>query len=550
MRGNLLGLFLIGLVLCSAIIVLPAGAVSQGITNIGYGSAEDYGPLWNVTTVDPNAGKSTSIGIDSESHPHIAYIDPDQGALLYAWSDGTTWYTDTVDDDVPGDQVTAIAIDRTNHPHIAYTDMERGLLKYVTSWDKATIGQMTPGCVALALDSSGDAYIVYGPTKGGNPDHGLFIVACHDGVWGSPYEIDPDAYCTWCSLAIDTERKGFHIAYTDAVYCKVKYAWADEGGWHTRTIDTCTGLSGAIALDSAGIPHIAYADDDGALRYAWHDGNGWSATTVDTKAMYVSLAIDSEDTPHIAYCDGSGTLEYAWSDAGEWQTMTVDRAAWPGLGYYCSITTDTAGHPSISYYDMKHDALKYAYGTFGEPAPTFSANFTALPVSGQAPLTVSFTDVSRGDPTFRTYDFGDGFTSTATNPVHTYRSPGTYTVTLTILRAGHGALQKNSAIKKDLITVGGTPGTGLAAGFTASPLSGNAPLKVFFTDTSTGSPDYQAYDFGDGFTSTAKNPIHTYLQPGTYTVGLTVMKVEHGTLVRNTTVVQGLVTVEKPVIPR
>ncbi len=160
---------------------------------------------------------------------------------------------------------------------------------------------------------------------------------------------------------------------------------------------------------------IAYADDDGALRYAWHDGNGWSATTVDTKAMYVSLAIDREDTPHIAYCDGSGTLEYAWSDAGEWQTMTVDRAAWPGLGYYCSITTDTAGHPSISYYDMKHDALKYAYGTFGEPAPTFSANFTALPVSGQAPLTVSFTDVSRGDPTFRTYDFGDGFTSTATN---------------------------------------------------------------------------------------------------------------------------------------
>ncbi|MBP1928956.1 hypothetical protein J2741_001503 [Methanolinea mesophila] len=543
MRGNVLGIFLIGLFLWCAMIVLPAGAVSQGITGIGYGSASDYGPSWKITTVDPNAGKSTSIAVDSAGHPHIAYIDPDRGTLLYAWNDGSGWQIDTVDDDVPGDQATAIAVEGTNRPHIAYTDMERGLLKYATSWDKTTLGQVTPGCVALALDASGDPYIVYGPTKGGNPDHGLFIVACHDGVWGTPDAIDPDAYCTWCSFAIDKERKGFHIAYTDGVTCKVKYAWADEGGWHTNVIDYNNGLSGAIALDSAGKPHIAYVDMYGALSYASHEGTGWSETTVDKKAMYVSLAIDGEDTPHIAYCDGAGTLMYAWAGDDEWETMTVDSAVWPGLGYYCSIATDTAGHPSISYYDMKHDSLKYAYGTISEPAPAFAANFTAQPVTGQAPLTVSFTDASTGDPTFRTYDFGDGSSSTAKNPVHTYRSPGTYTVTLTILKSGRDGLRKDIAIRQDLVAVGGGSGPGLAAGFTATPIRGNAPLKVSFTDTSTGNPDYRGYDFGDGTSSSARDPLHTYLQPGTYTVKLTVMKVERGNLVRNTTVLQDLVIV-------
>jgi len=58
----------------------------------------------------------------------------------------------------------------------------------------------------------------------------------------------------------------------------------------------------------------------------------------------------------------------------------------------------------------------------------FSADITA----GVAPLTVRFTDESTGDPKFWSWDFGDGNTSTAQNPVHTYRAPGTYTVNLTV----------------------------------------------------------------------------------------------------------------------
>jgi PKD repeat protein len=60
-----------------------------------------------------------------------------------------------------------------------------------------------------------------------------------------------------------------------------------------------------------------------------------------------------------------------------------------------------------------------------------TADFSASPTTGSTPLAVSFTDSSSGNPTDWSWDFGDGTTSTAQNPNHTYTSPGTYTVSLT-----------------------------------------------------------------------------------------------------------------------
>ena len=57
--------------------------------------------------------------------------------------------------------------------------------------------------------------------------------------------------------------------------------------------------------------------------------------------------------------------------------------------------------------------------------------------------------------------------------------------------------------------------------FSAIPVSGSAPLKVIFTDHSTGNPNSWKWDFGDGNTSSVQNPSHTYTSPGNYTVKLT-----------------------------
>jgi PKD repeat protein len=59
------------------------------------------------------------------------------------------------------------------------------------------------------------------------------------------------------------------------------------------------------------------------------------------------------------------------------------------------------------------------------------------------------------------------------------------------------------------------------ANFTGTPLSGTAPLTVQFTDYSTNGPTSWQWFFGDGGTSTEKNPSHTYTADGVYTVSLT-----------------------------
>ena len=60
------------------------------------------------------------------------------------------------------------------------------------------------------------------------------------------------------------------------------------------------------------------------------------------------------------------------------------------------------------------------------------ADFSADPVVGEARLKVSFTDLSKNNPTSWLWDFGDGDTSTKQNPEHRYGDPGYYTVSLTV----------------------------------------------------------------------------------------------------------------------
>ena len=73
----------------------------------------------------------------------------------------------------------------------------------------------------------------------------------------------------------------------------------------------------------------------------------------------------------------------------------------------------------------------------GAPAAAFDVTPTA---DGMAPFTASFTDTSTQQPTSWLWDFGDGATSTDQHPIHTYNTPGRYTVTLsTSNQSGPGA---------------------------------------------------------------------------------------------------------------
>lgn len=81
-------------------------------------------------------------------------------------------------------------------------------------------------------------------------------------------------------------------------------------------------------------------------------------------------------------------------------------------------------------------------GGSGGSAPV--ANFSANRTSGFAALSVSFQDLSIGDPSSWGWDFGDGRTSTTQNPTHTYLAAGTYTVTLRVNNANGSDTKVNS----------------------------------------------------------------------------------------------------------
>jgi PKD repeat protein len=161
------------------------------------------------------------------------------------------------------------------------------------------------------------------------------------------------------------------------------------------------------------------------------------------------------------------------------------------------------------------------------------AMFEAEPLSGIAPLTVQFTDLSIGPPTSYAWNFGDGATSAEANPCHTYTAGGVFTVKLTVKNSGGS----HTMTRENYISVGGSH---IVANFTGTPTSGTAPLTVQFTDLSTGGPTMWSWDFGDGGTSIVGSPSYTYQAPGTYTVTLTASSQTGET---STKVKEGYITV-------
>ena len=135
-------------------------------------------------------------------------------------------------------------------------------------------------------------------------------------------------------------------------------------------------------------------------------------------------------------------------------------------------------------------------------------------------LECAFTDGSSdGDGSIAgwAWDFGDGETSTEQNPAHGYAAEGTYAVSLTV--TDNEGLE-TSVSKQVVVSLSGS-NQDPVAGFTASCTN----LTCSFTDQSTdadGSVVLWSWSFGDGGSSTARNPSRTYSAAGTYGVTLTV----------------------------
>lgn len=205
--------------------------------------------------------------------------------------------------------------------------------------------------------------------------------------------------------------------------------------------------------------------------------------------------------------ESSGAATYNWYLNGEWIS---------------DLNNPTLELINITPNDVDYEVQLVAQSFLGctdSMTKTFTvlatpeAEFTATPEQQVFPnSTVTIDNNSIADYATYFWDFGNGMTTQGQNPAPiTYGTWGTFTITLTIDNG-----ECSDQIQQDVFIDVPLP----VADFEGAK-SGCQPVTVQFENTSEFGVQY-LWDFGDGGTSGAQNPVHTYFNPGIYTVSLTV----------------------------
>ena len=241
---------------------------------------------------------------------------------------------------------------------------------------------------------------------------------------------------------------------------------------------------------------------------AWHDwqGDGYAVTSTVGNIAFSNQPynIDQGASCGVGFVNSPGTLDgYTMTLGHEWQEMVSDQfpaggwtnktggtyngqensdeCAWIAAGSAggaanIAFTTGTFAEQASWSNDtancaISHAILTHGGGTGGTP----TANFSFV-TSG---LTATFTDSSTdagGTIGTHSWTFGDGGTSTATSPSHTYAAAGTYSVTETVT----DSVNSTTSSKTSSVTVSGTSSNVLSNGVGVT-IAGATGAQVNYT---------------------------------------------------------------------
>jgi len=238
-----------------------------------------------------------------------------------------------------------------------------------------------------------------------------------------------------------------------------------------------------------------------------------SVTLAGYEAASKTVAVSAGQTAsvHFALEKETGSISVTSVPAGA--SISLDGAA-TGVVTNGTLTNIPVGDHTISVTLTGHEiASQTVTVSAGQTAPV---HFTLEKETGS----ISVTSVPSG----ASISLDGVSTGHQTNATLTNIPVGAHTVSVTL--AGYESASQSVTVSAGQtapvhFTLTATAQPPVAA-FSASVTSGDAPLEVAFTDTSSNAPTSWSWTFGDGATSSEQHPTHTYTAAGIYTVSLTV----------------------------
>ena len=322
----------------------------------------------------------------------------------------------------------------------------------------------------------------------------------------------------------------------------------------------------AAAAGCPGLPVTFTNNSDPGLRSEWDFGDG-SATSADFEPEHVFAAPGDYEV-----CLTVADIDPAACSRTRCRTVTISTPPTAGFtaidstcaGEELALTSTATGDGLTCRYDLGNgnfadacdarpvfpDAGNFAVTqvvtdargctdtallpVFVRPLP--EPAFAATVMDACHPDSVRFTNATPVADGFR-WDFGDGNSSTLTNPVHAYANPGTYVVRLTATTGGLCPVTTERSV-----TINEMPTAAIRPSVTALCFG----ETLDFDDVSSGTISNRRWDFGDGTVSFEANPRdHRYPAPGTYQVTLSVF---NNDLCADSTTLP--ITVHDPVLAR
>lgn len=249
----------------------------------------------------------------------------------------------------------------------------------------------------------------------------------------------------------------------------------------------------------------------------------------DSILVVSNLIPDINSSATGSVCSGR-PLNYAIASTVNNASYTWSRPAVAGisntavLGQTSSIITETLINTTNAPVDVNYiivpkngacsgGIFTYTVTVYPTATAAFTVNNTFQCLNGNNFI---FTNSSTGAVTYN-WKFGDGVTSTAQNPSHSYTLPGTYQVTL-LATTSYGCVD---SISKSVVIYPQSTGVAFNINSPVQCLSGNSFAFTTTASVNGGAVNY-SWSFGDGGTSTVQNPVHTYTSSGTYQVSLIV----------------------------